>query len=84
MLRILTKISRGQGTSDDLALLERLAKHVKLASLCGLGAVAPDPVLAALRYFRDEFESHIRDKKCPAGVCRNMASERSKEKVCVA
>jgi NADH:ubiquinone oxidoreductase subunit F (NADH-binding) len=84
MLRILTKISRGQGTSDDLALLERLAKHVELASLCGLGAVAPDPVLAALRYFRDEFESHIRDKKCPAGVCRNMASERSKEKVCVA
>jgi len=84
MLRILTKISRGQGTSDDLALLERLAKHVKLASLCGLGAVAPDPVLAALRYFRDEFESHIRDKKCPAGVCRNMFSPRSKEKVCVA
>ena len=84
MLRILTRICHGQGTADDLALLERLAKHVKLASLCGLGAVAPDPVLAALRYFRDEFESHIRDKKCPAGVCRDMAgaAEQRERRVC--
>jgi NADH:ubiquinone oxidoreductase subunit F (NADH-binding) len=84
MLRILTRICGGQGSSDDLALLERLAKHVKLASLCGLGAVAPDPVLAALRYFRDEFESHIRDKQCPAGVCRKLVAPRGKKKVCVA
>ena len=84
MLRILTRICHGQGTRDDLGLLERLAKHVKLASLCGLGGVAPDPVLAALRYFREEFESHISAQKCPAGVCRNMVSQRSKEKVCVA
>ncbi len=84
MLRILTRICHGQGTHDDLGLLERLAKHVKLASLCGLGGVAPDPVLAALRYFRAEFESHISAQKCPAGVCRNMVSQRSKEKVCVA
>ena len=72
MLRILTRICRGQGTGEDLGLLERLARHVKLASLCGLGAVAPDPVLAALQYFREEFETHIRDQKCPAGVCRDM------------
>jgi len=84
MLRILTRICHGQGTPDDLGLLERLAKHVKLASLCGLGGVAPDPVLAALRYFRAEFESHISAQECPAGVCRNMVSQRSKEKVCVA
>jgi NADH:ubiquinone oxidoreductase subunit F (NADH-binding) len=83
LLRILTRICRGQGTSDDLELLERLAKHVKLASLCGLGAVAPDPVLAGLRYFRAEFESHVRDKKCPADVCRITADERNREKVCV-
>jgi NADH-quinone oxidoreductase subunit F len=76
MLRILTRICRGQGTGDDLGLLERLARHVKLASLCGLGAVAPDPVLAALQYFRDEFQSHIRDKQCPAGVCRVVAGQR--------
>jgi NADH:ubiquinone oxidoreductase subunit F (NADH-binding) len=82
MYRILTNICRGRGTTDDLGLLERLAKHVKLASFCGLGAVAPDPVLAGLRHFRDEFESHIRDKKCPAGTC-SMAEQRSKEKVYV-
>jgi len=72
MLRILTRICDGQGTEEDLALLERLAAAVQSASLCGLGSTAPNPVLTALRYFRDEFEAHIRDKKCPAGVCRNL------------
>jgi NADH:ubiquinone oxidoreductase subunit F (NADH-binding)/(2Fe-2S) ferredoxin/ferredoxin len=72
MLRILTRICEGQGTMDDLAMLERLAKTVRSAALCGLGATAPNPVLTALRYFRDEFVAHIRDHKCPAGVCRNL------------
>ena len=67
-----------------IILGQALARHVKLASFCGLGAVAPDPVLAALRYFRDEFDRHIRDKECPAGVCRNVAGQRSREKACVA
>ncbi len=84
MLRILTRIGRGQGQANDLALLERLAKHVKLASLCGLGGVAPDPVLSALRHFRDEFESHIRDRNCPAGTCRVSIGPPSDERVCVA
>jgi NADH:ubiquinone oxidoreductase subunit F (NADH-binding) len=81
MRRILTRISQGHAAMEDLALLERLAKNVKLASLCGLGAVAPDPVLGGLRYFRDEFESHIRDKKCAAGACRALAARQSREKI---
>jgi NADH:ubiquinone oxidoreductase subunit F (NADH-binding)/NAD-dependent dihydropyrimidine dehydrogenase PreA subunit len=72
MLSILTRICEGQGQPDDLPLLERLARTVKAASLCGLGATAPNPVLTALRYFRDEFQAHVVDKKCPAGVCRNL------------
>jgi NADH-quinone oxidoreductase subunit F len=83
MLRILTRICRGQGAADDLGLLERLANHVKLASLCGLGAVAPDPVIKALQYFRDEFQSHIRDKNCPAGVCKAAAVGRARQRACV-
>ncbi len=72
MLRILTQICEGRGTAGDINTLERLARTVKAASLCGLGGTAPNPVLTALRYFRDEFEAHVRDKKCPAGVCRNL------------
>ena len=70
MLRLLERICRGDGTDDDLALLERLARTVRLASLCGLGSMAPNPVLTALEHFRDEFEAHIHRKQCPAGVCR--------------
>jgi NADH:ubiquinone oxidoreductase subunit F (NADH-binding)/(2Fe-2S) ferredoxin len=84
MLHILTRICEGRGKEDDLPLLERLAKTVKLASFCGLGAVAPDPVLAALKHFRGEFEAHIRDKKCPAGACHRVArpaKEQAKELV---
>jgi NADH:ubiquinone oxidoreductase subunit F (NADH-binding)/NAD-dependent dihydropyrimidine dehydrogenase PreA subunit/(2Fe-2S) ferredoxin len=82
MLRILTRICEGQGTPDDLPLLQRLAATVKSASLCGLGATAPNPVLTALRYFRDEFEAHVRDRKCPAGVCRNLIQLRIDESQC--
>jgi NADH:ubiquinone oxidoreductase subunit F (NADH-binding)/(2Fe-2S) ferredoxin len=81
MLRILTRICQGRAAMEDLAVLERLAKNVKLASFCGLGTVAPDPVLAGLRYFRDEFESHIREKKCPAGACRALSGRQSREKI---
>jgi len=82
MLRILTRICEGEGTADDLALLERLARTVKASSLCGLGSTAPNPVLTALRYFRDEFEAHIRDKRCPAGVCRNLITLKIDESLC--
>lgn len=74
MLEILTRITEGKGTPEDLENLETLAKTIKNASICGLGQTAPNPVLSTLRYFRDEYEAHIYDKKCPAGVCQAMAS----------
>ena len=82
MLRILTRICEGEGTAGDLDLLERLATTVKSASLCGLGGSAPNPVLTTLRYFRSEFEAHIHDKKCPAGVCRKLVKFRIDPDVC--
>lgn len=72
MLALLTKITDGKGTEADLALLEELAQNVKDGSLCGLGKTAPNPVLTTLRYFRDEYIAHVRDKKCPAGSCQAL------------
>lgn len=72
MLAMLTKITEGKGTEADLALLEELAQNVKDGSLCGLGKTAPNPVLTTLRYFRDEYLAHVRDKKCPAGACQAL------------
>jgi bidirectional [NiFe] hydrogenase diaphorase subunit len=66
---ILDKISRGVATMDDMALLEELCDVMKNTSLCGLGQSAPNPVLSTLRYFKDEYLAHIKEKKCPAGVC---------------
>jgi NADH:ubiquinone oxidoreductase subunit F (NADH-binding)/Pyruvate/2-oxoacid:ferredoxin oxidoreductase delta subunit/(2Fe-2S) ferredoxin len=83
MLGILTRICEGQGTPEDIQLLERLAQTVRSASLCGLGSTAPNPVLSAIRYFRDEFEAHVIDKKCPAGVCRDLITLRIEEDVCI-
>lgn len=70
---LLTKISEGRATMDDLTLLEELCDLVRNTSLCGLGQSAPNPVLSTLRYFRDEYLAHILDKKCPAGVCQIRA-----------
>ena len=72
MLEILKKITSGQGEMEDLDKLEELANYVKSASLCGLGQTAPNPVLSTLRYFRDEYVAHIKEKRCPAGVCKNL------------
>lgn len=72
MLKILEKIVAGKGTMEDLELLEELAHAVKDGSLCGLGKTAPNPVLSTLKYFKDEYIAHIKDKKCPAGVCTAM------------
>ncbi len=69
---IVTDITEGCGTMEHLTLLEELALAVKEASLCGLGQTAPNPVLSTLRYFRNEYEAHIQDKKCPAGVCKAL------------
>ncbi len=72
MLKILERIVKGKGTMEDLDLLEDLAYTVKDGSLCGLGKTAPNPVLSTLKYFRDEYIAHIKDHKCPAGVCSAM------------
>ena len=72
MLEILERISGGEGKMEDLDLLQELALQVKEGSLCGLGQTAPNPVLTTLKYFRDEYETHIRDKKCPAKVCTKL------------
>jgi NADH:ubiquinone oxidoreductase subunit F (NADH-binding)/(2Fe-2S) ferredoxin len=72
MLLLLEKITKGEGTMEDLETLEELAHMVQRMSLCGLGQTAPNPVLTTLRYFRDEYEAHIRDKKCPAKVCPDL------------
>jgi NADH:ubiquinone oxidoreductase subunit F (NADH-binding)/(2Fe-2S) ferredoxin len=72
MLLLLEKITKGEGTMEDLDTLEELAHMVQRMSLCGLGQTAPNPVLTTLRYFRHEYEAHIRDKKCPAKVCPDL------------
>ncbi len=72
MLAILTAITKGEGQEGDIELLEELATVVKETSLCGLGKSAPNPVLSTIRYFRDEYDAHIHDKRCPAGVCRAL------------
>ena len=72
MLNILDKIRSGNGEEGDIDRLEELAVTVKVGSLCGLGQTAPNPVLTTIRYFRDEYEAHIRDKRCPAGVCEDL------------
>ncbi len=82
MLKILEKIVAGKGTMEDLELLEELAQSVKDGSLCGLGKTAPNPVLSTLKYFRDEYISHIKDKKCPAGVCTAMKKIVINEALC--
>ena len=72
MLEILEKITKGQAEMEDLDKLEELCRHLQSASLCALGQTAPNPVLSTLRYFRDEYIAHIVDKKCPAGVCKEL------------
>jgi len=82
MLEILERITQGKGEKGDIEKLESLAKNIQNSALCALGQTAPNPVLSTLRYFRDEYEAHINDKKCPAGVCQALLSFRIKEEVC--
>ena len=74
LYEILDKITKGQGTMEDLDRLEELSLSIKEGSLCGLGQTAPNPVLSTLHYFRDEYIAHVKDKKCPAGVCKHLLS----------
>jgi NADP-reducing hydrogenase subunit HndC len=72
MCQILDKIVEGGATMEDIGLLEELCEHIKASSLCALGQTAPNPVLSTLKYFREEYEAHVNDKKCPAGVCKGL------------
>ena len=74
LLELLNKITDGNGTLEDIDKLEELCNYIKANSLCGLGQTAPNPVLATLNFFRDEYIAHVVDKKCPAGVCKNLLS----------
>jgi len=74
MLDLLTRICEGRGTLADLDFLEEMAQQVKVGSLCALGGTAPNPVFTALRYFRDEFEEHVVDKRCRAGICTALVT----------
>ena len=74
MLNTLERITRGEGKPGDVGELERIANTVKQGSLCGLGQTAPNPVLTTIRYFLDEYEAHINEKRCPALVCKNLIS----------
>jgi len=72
MLEILERITSGRGEEGDIEKLETLAESIKQGALCGLGQTAPNPVLSTLRYFRDEYEAHVKEHKCPAGVCKAL------------
>ena len=72
MLEILERITKGQGQEGDIELLLELAEKIKISSLCGLGQTAPNPVLTTVKYFREEYEAHIRDKQCPAHSCKEL------------
>lgn len=82
LLEIMERITKGQGKESDLELLEDLSNSIKVTSLCGLGQTAPNPVLSTLKYFREEFEAHIRDKKCPARVCKDLITYAVIEEAC--
>ncbi|NLL39325.1 MAG: NADH-quinone oxidoreductase subunit NuoF [Clostridiales bacterium] len=82
MLEILERITKGQGEEDDIEKLELLADQIKRNSLCGLGQTAPNPVLTTLRYFRHEYEAHIKDKKCPAHLCKPLITYEIDEEKC--
>ena len=73
-MEILDKITEGKGTLEDLDRLEELCYYIKENSLCGLGQTAPNPVLATLKFFREEYKAHVVEKKCPAGVCKDLLS----------
>jgi len=83
LYEILDKITKGQGTEEDLYELKELGEIIKDTALCGLGQTAPNPVLSTLNYFYDEYLAHVRDKKCPAGVCKSLLTYRVIEDKCI-
>jgi NADH-quinone oxidoreductase subunit F len=82
MKEILIDISEGRGTEESIPILEELAEALTLGSLCALGSTAANPILSTLRYFRDEYEAHIKEKRCPAGVCKELITYQILEEEC--
>jgi NADH-quinone oxidoreductase subunit F len=82
MLEILERITEGNGKDGDIELLENLAQKIKSGSLCGLGQTAPNPVLTTIKYFREEFEAHIFNKKCPAHGCAALVTYEIIDELC--
>ncbi len=82
MKEILIDISEGRGTEESIPVLEELAEALTLGSLCALGSTAANPILSTLRYFRDEYEAHIKERRCPAGVCKELITYQILEEVC--
>ena len=82
MFNTLTDICEGNGKEGDVELLEELATAVQDASLCGLGGTAPNPVLSTLRYFGEEYEAHIKDRRCPGGVCKALITFTIDPEIC--
>ena len=74
LLSILERITKGEGREGDLEQLEQLCEDIKNGSLCGLGKTAPNPVLTSIKYFRDEYEAHIKEKRCPGMTCRSLTA----------
>ena len=83
LYEMLDKVTKGTATMEDLDKMEELCYYIKENSLCGLGQTAPNPVLSTLRYFREEYIAHVRDKKCPAGVCKALVSYKINADKCV-
>jgi hypothetical protein len=82
MLEILTRICNGEGEIGDVERLDRLGKMVLATSLCGLGQTAPNPALSTIRYFQHEYDSHINERRCPAGACQALIGYRILEDTC--
>jgi NADH:ubiquinone oxidoreductase subunit F (NADH-binding)/Pyruvate/2-oxoacid:ferredoxin oxidoreductase delta subunit len=80
--KLTIKICEGNGTEDDIEKMEKLSQQIVVGSLCGLGKSGPNPLLSTIKYYRDEYLAHIRDKKCPAGVCRNLVTYRVIPELC--
>ncbi|MDR2864800.1 MAG: 4Fe-4S binding protein [Spirochaetaceae bacterium] len=83
MLEILERITEGKGQEEDIERIEKLAAHIKKTSLCALGQLAPNPVLTTMKYFKNEYEAHIKDKKCPAKVCKSLIKYEILKEKCV-
>ncbi len=82
MLEIIDDITKGKGTEEKMELLKETAETISIASLCALGKTAPNPILSTIKYFQSEYEAHIKDKRCPAGVCRNLIHYSIDEEKC--